>query len=313
MKVFKLEPGISLIDLDPPIPGFGGIFGTYVIQSDKIALLDVGPTCSLPNFFAGLNQLKINPEDVDYILCSHIHLDHSGGIGGAMQRMPKAVGIVHEKGRGHLINPARLWTGSLQVLGDLAIDYGEPATVSENRLVSAYDGMIIDLGRIQLKVVLTPGHASHHISFFESLTGRLFVGEAAGVNLASLGGLRPATPNPFDLRQSVDSANKMLALNPEKIYYTHFGKFDDAIRQLNLFKIQLFVWGKIIAKHINDNSEWQDIFEEIVLHEQSLGKMHDLSTERSKCLFNFIRNNIIGYREYLKKEGIAVLKELEET
>jgi glyoxylase-like metal-dependent hydrolase (beta-lactamase superfamily II) len=313
MKVFNLEPGINLIDLDPPIPGFDGIFGTYVIQSDKTALLDVGPTSSLPNLFSGLAELNINPEEVDYILCSHIHLDHSGGLGGAMQRMPKAVGIVHPKGHGHLVDPARLWAGSLNVLGDLAIAYGEPEPVPEKRLLTAAEDMLIDLGGIKLRVVLTPGHASHHISFFEQRTGRLFVGEAAGVNLSSLGGLRPATPNPFDLRQSINSANKMIALDPKTILYAHFGRFDDAILQLNLFKHQLIVWGKIIARHIHDNMEWQEIFQEINKQDKSLAQIHSLSEERKECLFNFIKNNIIGYREYLKKEGIDVLKELEET
>ena len=206
-KYFRLEPGISLIDVAPPIYGFEGFLGAYVIEADKIALIDIGPTSSLKNLLAGLSELKIQLDNIDYILSSHIHLDHSGGVGGALKRMPNAIGIVHAKGQYHLVNPAKLWQGSLQVLGKLTQDYGEPEPVNENRLIAAYEGMVINLGDIKLEVILTPGHASHHMSFLDRESGKLFVGEAAGVQFPSLKGSRPATPNPFDLRQTFVISN----------------------------------------------------------------------------------------------------------
>ncbi len=124
MEVVGIEPGISLIDLTPPIAGLEGFLGTYVIEAGKIALIDVGPTSTLENLFAGLTKLKIKPEDVDYVLCTHIHIDHTGGAGGALKRMPKATCITHEQGRYHLANPGKLWKGSLQTLEKLAQDYG---------------------------------------------------------------------------------------------------------------------------------------------------------------------------------------------
>ena len=313
MKVLRLEPDISLIDLDPPIPGFDGFLGTYVIQSDKLALLDVGPASSLPNLLSGLNKLNIDPKDVDFVLCSHIHLDHTGGLGQALKYMPKAMGIVHEKGKPHLINPARLWKGSLEVLGDLATDYGEPEPIPEQRLVSAEEANQIDLGAVQLRVVITPGHASHHISFFEHRTRRLFAGEAAGINLPLLGGVLPATPNPFDLIESMNSVNKMIALNPGKIFYAHLGSSENAIIQLNLFKQQLILWGRIIANHINDNCEWQEILKEIIRNNPPLGKIFELSAARQKFHLDRIRSSIDGYRDYLKKAGVQVLDMLESS
>ena len=303
MEVFRLEPGISLIDVAPPIPGFEGMLGTYVIEADKIALIDVGPTSSLGNLFSGLAELKIKPEDVDYILSSHIHLDHSGGVGGAMKRMPKATGIVHAKGQYHLVNPAKLWQGSLQVLGKLTQDYGEPEPVDENRLVAAYEGMVIDLGSLKLEVLLTPGHASHHMSFLDRQTGKLFVGEAAGVHFPSLMGSRPATPNPFDLRQAFASLNKLISANPSDIYFTHFGKSPEAVNSLKQFKKQLLLWGQIIARHLNNQVEWEEIFQEIQARDNALAYLLKLPTDRYQRELYFIKNNISGYREYLRKEG----------
>jgi glyoxylase-like metal-dependent hydrolase (beta-lactamase superfamily II) len=308
MRLYNLDSDVSLIDLDPPISGFEGLLGCYVIKSDKIAILDPGPACSLPNLFTALDELKISLEDIDYVICSHIHLDHSGGIGHALKSMPKAIGIVHVNGQPHLINPSRLWEGSQKVLGNLARDYGEPEPVSPERLVIATEGMIIDLVGIRLEVFSTPGHASHHISFFERKTGKLFSGEAAGVNLTSQGGLRPATPDPFDLKLSLESIDKMIALNPNTIYYAHFGKFENPILQLNSLKAQLYLWGKVIAEHLDD--DWQQIYEEIVRRNPLCAEIFNLSKERTENHLSFIKNGILGYKEYLKRQGTKVLDHL---
>jgi glyoxylase-like metal-dependent hydrolase (beta-lactamase superfamily II) len=309
MKIKNLEPDVILIDLDPA-PGFESLFGAYIIRSDKIAIIDVGPASSLPNLFSALEILKIDPKDIDYLLCSHIHLDHTGGLGAAMKSLPNSISIVHERGADHLVDPSRLWENSLRALGDLAKNYGKPEPVPRERLVTAKDELIIDLGGVSLDVLLTPGHASHHISFFEKKTRRLFVGEAAGINLASFGGLHPASPAPFDLKQSLSSIDKMIAVNPGKIYYAHFGSEENGLHQLNLFKQQLVLWGTTISQHLDDNLEWQEIFAEIVAKKPSLGKIYNLSAHRQSSLFTFIKNDILGYQNYLRKEGTRVLNDL---
>jgi glyoxylase-like metal-dependent hydrolase (beta-lactamase superfamily II) len=310
MKIYNYEPDINLIDLDPPIPGFEGLLSCYVVKSNKIALIDIGPTSSLPNLFSALAELRISPESIDYLLCSHIHLDHTGGIGDSINLFSRAKVIVHEKGIKHLVDPSYLWQGSQQILGILADDYGAPAPVSIDRLISAKDGMIVDLGGIHLEILLTPGHASHHISFYEKYTRRLFVGEAAGVNLINSGGLRPAAPTPFDLKQSLESIDKMIALNPETIYYAHFGKFENAVYQLNQSKQQLRLWGAVIASHLNDNCEWQEIFQEIVDSNHSLEKIFTLSEDHRNTLYSAIKSTIFGYRDYLQRAGTQVLESL---
>jgi glyoxylase-like metal-dependent hydrolase (beta-lactamase superfamily II) len=312
MNIFKLEPQISLIDLNPPIAGFEGFLSCYVIKSQKTALLDVGPSSSLPNLFSALAALDIRSEAIDYLLCTHVHLDHSGGLGGAFKKIPGATAIAHEKGIPHLVSPSRLWKGSLQVLGALAEKYGEPEPSPQNKLISAQEGMVVDLGDIRLEIILTPGHASHHISFFERKTRRLFVGEAAGANLLNLGGMRPATPNPFDFQQTLDSINKLISLNPDKIYFAHFGRFENAVSLLNQSKKQLKLWGEVVAGHLNDNSDWPVIFNEIVNQSPPLGKILELPDDVKNNLYSFICNNIIGFREYFLKEGTQILNNLED-
>jgi len=308
MTIINFGPNINLIEVVPPITGFQGFLGIFAIKSDKIALIDVGPDSSLPDLFSAMRTLKIAPEKVDYILTTHIHLDHSGGMGRALQQMPGAVCIVHEKGLYHLVHPARLWEGSLQVLKEFATGYGEPLPVPENRLMAAREGMVIDLGGIQLEILLTPGHAPHHISFFDRKNGRLFVGEAAGIFYPVPGLSRPASPPPFDLRQALLSINKLIALNPREIYYNHFGYSLEATARLQKFKNQLLSWGQIISHNLE--GDVMDILDEILTRDGTQKEFYSFSPDRMQCELHFIKNNIRGFKEYFQKEGTAALKEL---
>jgi glyoxylase-like metal-dependent hydrolase (beta-lactamase superfamily II) len=308
MEVFRLEPGISLIDVAPPISGFEGFLGVYVIQAEKVALIDVGPASSLENLISALAELKINPEDVDYILATHIHLDHTGGIGGAMKRMPNAMGIVHEKGKYHLTNPSKLWENSLKILGKIAQGYGEPEPVSEDRLIEAREGMVIDLGGIRLETLLTPGHASHNLSFIDRQKGKLFHGEAAGVYFPRSGIFRPASPPPFDLRQAFASANKLIATQPREIYYHHFGYSPDAVIQIKKYQEQLIFWSKIVARHPDDDAE--KILDEILTLDKTKEQVYRLPPKRLQTELYFMKNNILGFRDYFKREGMGVLGEM---
>ena len=303
MEVFDLDPGISLIDLTPPIAGLESFLGTYVVKAGKIALIDVGPASTLPNLFAGLAKLKIEPEEVDYVLCTHIHIDHTGGAGGALKRMPKATCIMHEHVRYHLANPAKLWKGSLQTLEKLAQDYGEPEAVNETQLMTASEGMIIDLGGIKLEVMLTPGHARHHLSFLDRANSRVFAGEAVGINGASYNVSRPATPSPFDLKQALISLDKLIAAEPSKIFYAHLGAVSNGTEHLKQFKNQLLLWAEIISRHVNDQTEWQEILREIRGQDKLLDYMDKMPKGRLERELYFIKNSIAGLREDLGKDS----------
>ena len=309
MDIIKLEPGLSLIDLSPPVPGMEGILGAYVIQAQKIALIDTGPSATLENLFSALAELKIDPEDISYILITHIHLDHSGGIGGAMQRMPNAKCLVHEKGFYHLAHPDKLWKGSLQTLREVAEGYGPPEPVPEDRLMVASEGQQIDLGDVQMEVILTPGHASHHLSLFDRKRGKLFPGEAAGVFFPHINFTRPACPPPFDMRQALTSANKLIAAAPRDLYYQHFGYSPNALAQLRKYKELLISWSKIVVRRLNDDP--QKIVDEILTQDRTKEVVYSLSPNRIQTELFFDGNNVLGLQDYFRREGVDVLKELE--
>jgi glyoxylase-like metal-dependent hydrolase (beta-lactamase superfamily II) len=306
MQVYQFEPGICLIDVALPIPGFEGILGAYVIKSDKVALIDVGPASSLGILFSALEGLEIKPQDVDYILSTHVHLDHLGGIGQALKRMPKAKCIVHQRGKQHLIDPAKLWEGSQAILGQIAFDYGKPEPVDENRLISAREGMVVSLGGIQLEVLETPGHASHHLSFFDRQRGKLFPGEAAGVYFPETDILRPASPPPFDLRQTLASLNKLITAHPREIYYSHFGYSPDAMTRLLKYKEQLVLWARIIARNID--IEPQKIIEGLLIADKTQERVYGFTPERLRTDLYFINNSIRGFLDYFKREGTGILE-----
>jgi len=302
METFNIDPNISLIDLNPPLRGYKHMLGVYVIRGLKTAVLDVGPSLGLPAFFAGLSELKINPEEVDIVLLSHIHLDHSGGIGSAIKMMPNAKVIVHERGVYHLAHPEKLWESTVKVMGQTAYDFGKPEPVPEDKLVAVYEGMTIDLEGIKLEVVLTPGHAPHHYSLLDRKEGRLFAGEAGGVHIEYAGGLRPASPFPFDLDDSLASIDKLINLNPNTIYYSHFGYWGDAVNNLKAYRKQLILWADIIAAHIDDGSDWKTIFQEIKQKDKSVSLIFELPADQMERELYFIKNAINGFISYFTRK-----------
>jgi len=305
LKIYNFGPDINLIDLQ--LPGAEGFLGSYVIKSDLIALVDIGPASSVNALLAGLTELKIKPHEVNYILSTHIHLDHMGGLGQALKSMPNAQVIVHEKGLRHLANPEKLWQGSLATLGIIAQAYGQPEPAASNRLIQAEDGMIIDLGNKQIEVFLTPGHAPHHLSFYDRKRGRLFSGEAAGVYFPETGILRPASPPPFDLKQTLESVDKLSALQPQEIYYAHFGYSGKAMQLLQHYKEKVIFWGKTIVKF--PDVDEQTVVEAVIKADQSQAPIFSFTPEQLKTEIQFITNNIRGYRDYFKREGTEILKE----
>jgi glyoxylase-like metal-dependent hydrolase (beta-lactamase superfamily II) len=245
---------------------------------------------------------------VDYILITHIHLDHSGGIGGVMKLLPNAKCVVHERGVFHLAHPAKLWKSSLKTLGKVAEDYGEPEAVPEERLITAKEGMIIDLGNMKFETLITPGHAPHHISFIDRRSGKLFPGEAAGVYFPAFDMARPASPPPFDLKQSLITADKLISAQPKEIYFQHFGYSPDAMLRLQYFKKQLIVWANAIAPHLDEDP--RSLLDIVFAADGTKGKVDHLPADHRELELYFVGNNIIGFAEYLKREGTEILKEL---
>lgn len=271
MRVTKIEEYIYLIDVETA--GIRNFIASYVLMGEKVALVETGPTSSVPNLLSALNKLKVKPEEVAYVALSHIHLDHGGGAGRLLRHLPNAKVIVHQRGASHLVNPEKLWQQSKTVLGKIAEIYGKPQPVPEERIIAAADGMIFNVGNgVGLRVVETIGHASHHLSYYETMSKGIFLGDAAGIYLNEIDVILPTTPPPFHLDVAIASLDKLINLKPKVLYYSHFGVASNAIEKLQTYLKQLKLWAKIVEQGIENKDNLKAIREEIVKNDAAFKK-----------------------------------------
>ena len=218
----KMNP----IVIDTKMHGGDGITAAFLLRAEQTALIETGPKSSYPVVRAALQDLGV--DHLDWIIVTHIHLDHAGAAGTLAQDFPEATVAVHPVGAPHLISPAKLWASAGRIYGD-QMDrlWGGIDPIPEERVMTLDDGDEIDLGDRRLVAVDTPGHARHHHSFLDDSTGIAFCGDALGVRLPDVGVIRPATPPPeFHLEDTVKSIERLRAISPSAMWLTHFGAAD---------------------------------------------------------------------------------------
>jgi glyoxylase-like metal-dependent hydrolase (beta-lactamase superfamily II) len=230
------------IDLDQPsLEGFRHFISSWLYRGDDVTLLvDPGPLSTIPLLIDTLRGHGVTR--LDYVLLTHIHIDHAGGTGALLQAFPEAVVICHPDGIRHMSAPEKLWEGSRTVLGALAETYGTIVPVPAERI--RFEESI---GRTGVRTFLTPGHAQHHCSYL--LDDLLFGGEVAGVRCPVPDGIfmRPATPPRFILKVALDSIDRMLALAPRQMVFAHYGLVEDAVGHLRIARSQLLLWVRGVA------------------------------------------------------------------
>ncbi len=248
VDVTEVTENIYLIDDQLySIPKFGSV---YFLDEDKKALVDTGPATSSEVVLEGIRQIGCKPEDIDYLIITHIHLDHGGGAGTLLQSMPKAQILVHNRAVRHVINPKVLISSVIEAQGEEAmVRNGEVIPVDDHRVTPAHDGDTIALSDGQLLTLLdTPGHAPHELCIHESRNNGIFVGDAVANHVAGMDISVPVTPPPsFDLEQYIDSLNKLLELNAGRLYFAHFGARDKVEEKINLAISELRTRDEIIA------------------------------------------------------------------
>ena len=206
------------------------ITAAFLLRGEKTALVETGPKSSVHNVIAGLKQLQVN--HLDWIVVTHIHLDHAGAAGTLAQRFPEAKVAVHGVGAPHLVDPAKLWKSATRIYGALMDTlWGGIDPIPEEKIHVLEDGDKIDLGGRSLQAIETPGHAYHHHAYLDDATGILFTGDALGVRLPDVGVVRPATPPPeFHLEKAIQSIEKIRGVGPDALWLTHFGPHDEGER-----------------------------------------------------------------------------------
>lgn len=292
-EISTITPNIRLLHLRPPIHGYNKFIGPYLVSGEKNAVVDTGPASAIPSLISALKKTGVRPEDIDYIVFTHIHIDHAGGAGTAARAMPNAKVLAHTRAHEHLINPTALWEVSLKVLGDYAVKSGPIEPVPEDRIMDAADQMKLDLGHgLILEIYWTPGHAVHHLSLFDRANGVLLAGEAAGVCIN--GTVRMATPPPFKLDVTLSSIDRLITLEPRKLCYSHFGCYDNGMERLILYRRKLVEWYEVInsAARIVKNPE--EILEVLRKKDGDLDYLDNLDGDIYSREISLLINSIRG-------------------
>jgi glyoxylase-like metal-dependent hydrolase (beta-lactamase superfamily II) len=215
--------------IDVRMLGVEGVTGAFLVDGARTALVETGPRSCLEHLLAGLEGAGV--DELDWIVVTHVHLDHAGAAGTLARRWPNATVAVHEVGAPHLADPSKLWSSAARIYGDAMEEmWGGIDPVPEERIRVLRDGDRVDLGGRSLQAVDTPGHAYHHHALFDDATGILFAGDALGVRLQDVGMIRPATPPPeFNLDAALQSIRRIRDLAPSEVWLTHFGPADGAV------------------------------------------------------------------------------------
>lgn len=204
--------------------GWPGITAVYYLPGPHPALIETGPGSSIDSVTRGLDEAGV--DSIEWIVLTHIHLDHAGAVGHLAGRFPSAKIVVRQEGAAHLVDPSRLWASASRIYQDMDAMWGRMIPVPEDRIVSiSGDGPIADLGDgRRLQAVYSPGHAKHHMAVFEAGNADLFTGDALGVYLPEARAIRPATPPPeFDMEVAISSIRMLSKLGAARVFPTHFG------------------------------------------------------------------------------------------
>ena len=221
--------GIVTIDTGYVRPAFCAAY--LVVEKGRAAFIDTGPGKSVPRLLDALRAQGLGPEAVDWVIATHVHLDHAGAAGPLMRELPNATFAVHPEGARHMLDPTRLEASAREVYGEEYDRHHGPLTpIPQARLRSLANGQVLDLAGRPLRCVHTPGHARHHLSVWDARSRSWFCGDTFGVSYRELDSPRGAfivpstSPVQFDPDALRASIRRILAEAPEAVYVAHYGR-----------------------------------------------------------------------------------------
>ncbi|MCP4198096.1 MAG: MBL fold metallo-hydrolase [Proteobacteria bacterium] len=297
MGVYKLD----LIDLDQNNEGFRQFLCCWIYQrSDLAFIVDPGPKSTVDFLIDNLRQRGVRK--LDYVLLTHIHIDHAGATREVLDAFPGAKVYCHKTGEKHIVDPSRLWQGSVNVLGDIAEMYGEPGPVVKERIATESE-----LRAQGIEVIPTPGHAVHHVSFLRD--DIIFIGEAFGTRVPLASGrryARPATPPRFFLDAAVAALDGLLELDPEpkKVAFAHYGWSDGTFEWCRLVRNQLVMWVDIVRELYAEGEQDLEsrVFDRLMKVDPLFGQglFDELPDDIKLRERNFLGNTLDGLLGYIR-------------
>ncbi|MDR2172987.1 MAG: MBL fold metallo-hydrolase [Burkholderiales bacterium] len=246
--IYSYDNGIFAIDAHYGRPLRAAIH--FIIDNGRLAIIDTAHNASVELTLQAIAQLGLKRENVDYICLTHVHLDHAGGAGALMREFSEAKLIVHPRGARHMVNPSQLMAGVKAVYGEAEAErlYGELLPISEERVIAVADETPLKLGNRELRCLDTPGHARHHLCFYDTAANAVFTGDVFGVSYRELdvdgrqSVIVSSSPVQFDPQAMRDSIRRILALQPQTLYLTHFSQLrepaargDDLLRLIDAY------------------------------------------------------------------------------
>ncbi|MFH2091687.1 MAG: MBL fold metallo-hydrolase [Pseudomonadota bacterium] len=301
--IHTCQENLKLIDLDQNLPGHTKFIGCWLWHSkDLTYIVDPGPCATIDHLIGELKKYGVT--HIDYILLTHIHLDHAGGTAQVLKAFPDAKVYCHPLGIAHMIDPTKLWEGSRKVLGDVAQVFGEPEKISDNCFVTEPE-----LNAHGIQVIMTPGHAVHHVSFVNNTI--LYAGEALGIRYPLKSKnlyLRLAMPPRFFPDQALASLDRLLALDvePEKTAFAHYGLVNGCFEYIKKSRNQVLLWVSMVRKLLKtspDNLEAR-FHAELMCKDSLCGHpvFDELEDDIKKRERHYLGNTIDGIRGYLISE-----------
>ncbi len=233
-----LGDGVYAIDTDFQRPRFDAAY--LIVEAGRAAFVDTGTNHAVPRLLSALAQLGLGPESVDWVIPTHVHLDHAGGVGLLMESLPSAQMLVHPRGLRHMVDPRVLWAGAKAVYGDeeMQRSYGRLVPVPAGRAQASHDGQQIELAGRPLLLLDTPGHARHHHCVWDARTRGWFTGDTFGLSYREFDTakgpwiLPTSTPVQFEPEAMRASIARMMAFEPACLYLTHYSRVGGDVERL---------------------------------------------------------------------------------
>ena len=295
----KLDDQVSIIDT--MALGRSEVVAAYLVSGKESALIDMGYQSSAKSVINDLEENGIGADNIDYLLPTHVHLDHSGGCGSLAEKFVNASIRVHPKGMPHLADPSKLWVGAGELFGARLMErYGKPQPIARSRLREVNDDEEISLGGgLTLRSLWTPGHASHHLSYELEGTGSVATGDAVGMVYPNVPVLIPTTPpTSFNLSLAIGSMERIRDTRPTRLLTPHYGVVVDAtnliadnIRALNEWEIR-------IGSLLKDGTSTEQIAR--ILTDESARRAGKSPDTIPDYLSVSIRVSVLGFTRYLE-------------
>jgi len=234
-----LEPlgdGVHAVDTGFLRDGFDAAY--LIVHEGRAAFIDTGTTFAVPRLLGALDALGLSRDAVDWVIPTHVHLDHAGGAGALMRELPQARLLVHPRGLRHMVDPTALWQGALAVYGpeEMARAYGTLVPVAAERATATHEGMTVQLAGRTLSFADTPGHARHHHCIWDATTRGWFSGDTFGLSYREFDTAQgpwivpTTTPVQFEPQVWQETLRRLLAADPACFYLTHYGRVAEVPR-----------------------------------------------------------------------------------